>query len=126
MILSILLSPPANAETKKSKAQKEASKETVKKKIAKRAEKKTKEALEKVKEEEAKPLDLNFEDKILLETTPYEIRENIDLDSQYAPAAPKRGDVSVNPEFRIVDDPDINKNDGDKEKEFKLKFGVGL
>ena len=77
----------------------------------------------------AKPqtLDLKLDDQLLLKTDADQIRENIDLDSKFALASKKRGDVSVKPEFRIKEDDDINKNrDDQREKEFKLKFGVGL
>ncbi len=112
------------AETKKTKAEIAKKKEQVKKKLAK---KKEPERYVPEPEPELKGLDLQLGDELLVKTDEKQIRENIDLDSKYAPASQKRGDVSVKPEFSIKEDDDITKN-GDyvREKEFKLKFGVGL
>ena len=130
IILALVLPAAVQAETKKTQAEKVAKHKAVKNKRVKRkpAAKKPRAKPESVAQpEEAKKLDLNVQKDLFGGADKSQIKQDIDLKSEYSPEITNPGDVSVKPEFRIVDNPDITKSyDYPHEKEFKIKVKVGL
>ena len=133
VIAALFLAPvTVQAETKKADAEKKIKKERLVKIKEKKAQKEKivneeTPPVETAKKIELKPVDLNLEEKLLVKNSGKELKENIDLDSKYAASARKRGDVSLRPEFRMPEDSDLTRSgESEQEKEFKLKFNVGL
>jgi hypothetical protein len=101
-----------------------ATKKTEAKKIKKKSKKKAEAPQNAVGD--IKTIDLDLNDSIELDSSVEEIPD-MDLESTYVPAARKRGDLKIEPEFKYVEDPDPTVSDRlEQEKEFKLQFNVGL